>query len=522
MKKVLLLSLFLVIGCGKKVKFKNPQVAKVQVKLNGPLATGGGVSEQFQVSSDRKKVVYIADETTDTVDDLYVVNTSGTSRLNLTNLPIGRKVIKFQISPDSSKIVFLADINNAQRFDLYRINMDGSGLVRLNQGLPSISQLVEDNFKITNESNRVVYLTDEVTMGVRYAYIVNVDGTNRIQLTSGASIYKNYELARDNGRIVYRTFTSNPVVRSVRLDATLDVMINTAFNLALQPTSGIYDFKISPDSTRVAYRTNQDNNSIIELYSANIDGSGLRIKLNNPMVSGGSASAGYDFSPDGTRLVYIADQNVDEIYELFSVGVLSGAASSVKLNSTLVPSGDVLSFKITADSLRVVYLADKVVDSINELFSVAMNGTNEFKINSALSVGSNVVDYSLLNDRVVYSMNKNNVSYYDSYQNSFAGSSEYQLTEMNNGSGVGYFDALFTSEQIVKNNLNTRFLLAGSSTSTSKDLLLYGSTVTKANKDGQNVKLSTSTNYPSYLVYEAGIVFRAEEAGEVNLYIMPL
>lgn len=42
------------------------------------------------------------------------------------------------------------------------------------------------------------------------------------------------------------------------------------------------------------------------------------IKLNGPLVPGGKLSSSR-FSPDGSRVVYLADQDADEVDELFSV-----------------------------------------------------------------------------------------------------------------------------------------------------------------------------------------------------------
>jgi hypothetical protein len=74
--------------------------------------------------------------------------------------------------------------------------------------------------------------------------------------------------------------------------------------------------------------------------------------------------------------VYTADQDVDEVYELYSVPI-DASASPVKLNGPLVAGGDVLleststlRVQITPDGTRVLYVADQDTDEVLELYSV--------------------------------------------------------------------------------------------------------------------------------------------------------
>jgi hypothetical protein len=67
-------------------------------------------------------------------------------------------------------------------------------------------------------------------------------------------------------------------------------------------------------------------------------------------------------SPDSQRVVYLADQQTDGVYELFSVPILGGAVT--RLNDLLVAGGDVTSFKISDDSEWVVYVADQEIDGL--------------------------------------------------------------------------------------------------------------------------------------------------------------
>lgn len=92
----------------------------------------------------------------------------------------------------------------------------------------------------------------------------------------------------------------------------------------------VYSFAISPDGSRVVYRADQDTDFVDELYSIPIAG-GTSTKLNGTLPLNGDTTT-YLISPDSTRVVYLADQNTNNVVEIYSVPV--GGGTPVKLNAT--------------------------------------------------------------------------------------------------------------------------------------------------------------------------------------------
>src|SRR5262245_34155482 len=82
-------------------------------------------------------------------------------------------------------------------------------------------------------------------------------------------------------------------------------------------------------------------------------------RLSGAMPPGGDVRS-HAVSPDGKRVVYLADQDSDEVVELWSVPTAGGPP--VQLNGSLVSAGDVSKFRIVPDSATVVYLADQESD----------------------------------------------------------------------------------------------------------------------------------------------------------------
>lgn len=68
----------------------------------------------------------------------------------------------------------------------------------------------------------------------------------------------------------------------------------------------------------MVYIADQQTVGVFELYVRAIDGSGSTIKLSYPQVSGGNVDT-FILSPDSSRVIYRADQNTDGVNELYSV-----------------------------------------------------------------------------------------------------------------------------------------------------------------------------------------------------------
>ena len=82
------------------------------------------------------------------------------------------------------------------------------------------------------------------------------------------------------------------------------------------------------------------------------------LKLNAPLVAGGQV-LDFAISPDGQRVVYRADQETDELVELWSVPI--GGGTPVKINGALLAGEDVESFAISPDSSTVVYWTERLL-----------------------------------------------------------------------------------------------------------------------------------------------------------------
>ena len=241
------------------------------------------------------------------------------------------------------------------------------------------------------------------------------------------------------------------VVLAVRTAAAADT-INVKLNAPLPSGSGISAFAVTPDGTRVLFRTKSVQGRPADLFSVPIDGGqvhnltdiaeltgdvlsfqisaesrravftantgsitaphyelfsvpvgvGKPVKLNDSIA--GLGISVFAISPDGSRVVYVADRNTRDMPELYSVPI-DGSAAPSQLNGDLVSGGAVTEFRISPDSTRVIYRADQNLDEVFELFSVPIDGSSAaFRISGPMVAGGDVTTFAISPDgaRVVY------------------------------------------------------------------------------------------------------------------------
>ncbi len=308
-----------------------------------------------------------------------------------------------QLSPDGSRVVYAQKTGGA--FELFSVPTDGSGQpIQLNdvsypRGYPW------SPFLISPDGRRVVYWTDQETDQVVELFSVPIDGTTSPTKLSGTMVpggglepHVLLGISPDSRRVVYRADALVDGVTelfSVPIDGSASPL---RLNAPL-PAGGdvLNDFGIVPGGSRVIYRADQSGNDVFELFSVPIDAAAPPVRLNGPLVAGGDVSGSNSYSgsafqvtPDGGRVVYLADQYADEVFELFSAAV-NGSAAPRRVGGPSVPGGDVRDpFEITRDGKRVVYMADHDTDETVELYEAPVAGGKGRKLNARLVEGGDV------------------------------------------------------------------------------------------------------------------------------------
>jgi len=201
-----------------------------------------------------------------------------------------------------------------------------------------------------------------------------------------------------------------------------------AGNGILQLPSGEYVFGWAPDSSRVAYIADQNTVRVFELFTSTPDGleNDMVSNLPDPLTNPDRNVQIFEWEPTSTLIAYIADQNTNEVFELY-VSASDNNTSNVKVSGTTidgdgikelapVPSGE-YAFAWAPDSSRLAFLADQLIDGIDEfeLYTNLPDGTNNLRVSGPQGDSNEVKEFAWAPNslKIAYRANQNLINAID-------------------------------------------------------------------------------------------------------------
>jgi len=293
----------------------------------------------------------------------------------------------YEISPDGSTVVYIADRDEDDVFELYSVSIQGGANTKLNGTLVDGGDVDFNRFRvfrISSDSQRVVYIADQETDGTPEIYSVPINGGTVTKLNgtlAGNDGVRSFQVSPDGQTVVYiadELDNFDDELYSVPITGGPSTKIS-------QDNIGIGDvnltFHISPDGQWVVYVANADDSSTDELYSVPINGGTIN-KLNGTIVDGGDVEFNLVFiSEDSQRVVYGADQDTRFVIEAYSSPINGG--SNVKLNDAIDTDEDVERIFISPDNQWVVYVEGSFIDQDYEIYSVPIAGGTVNQLNGS-------------------------------------------------------------------------------------------------------------------------------------------
>lgn len=411
--------------------------------LNGPMPSAADVSDDMQPTPNGSHIVFRADRTYDEARELWSTPASGGNPTNLSGaFDSNTNVRDFKISSNGQYVVFSANYDNQFYYDLFVVSINGGTITELSL-LPAGDRQVE-SYLISPDGSRVIFRADRVTDNLIELFSVPITGGAPTRISSGtfqaSGDVQSFRYAGSSNRVVY--FADAVTEGRNELYSVLDTG-GTVSNVspAQAAFTAITDYYISPNGQRVVYRGDYDFDTFIELYSVSVTG-GTAVKLNTTIqLSSLAVSNDVKFSPDSSRVVFRGDVEENDVVELYASPITGGGM--VQLNANLPTNGDVGQFEIHNSSAYVVYMADQNANDLLELFSVPITGgVTPMRLSQTTfaAQGRDVNDFKLgsIGNWVIFRADEEYNFGYDHnlYSTTILGGTIYQVSPNFNGGDV--------------------------------------------------------------------------------------
>ena len=324
----------------------------------------------FEVDASGSFLVFLAEELVPDEFELFRLDTDGaTPPLPLNDLvnPRGSRRYGFQLSEDGSRVVYAVDGVTDELFELFSASTAGAGTpTKLSGTLAPGSDV--DAFAVVPGTDRVVFNVRDSAFKRQLFSASILGGADPVRLhpvpTPGGDVGQ-FRLG-SNGMVAFTAdlTTDNRVdLFVVPSDGSADPIRLDSNPLA---QGDVFQFEFSPDGQRVVYRADHVQDEVFDVFSATIDGRGP-IQLSGAHVPGGDVGI-FQITPDSQRVVFDADLARDEVFELYAAPIdrIKGAR---RISGPLSNDGDVLDFRrIAPDGQHAMYIADQDEDDVFELY----------------------------------------------------------------------------------------------------------------------------------------------------------
>lgn len=200
-----------------------------------------------------------------------------------------------------------------------------------------------------------------MSIGVSKIFVMDSDGSNKIQLTSNTNSNSRASWSPNGKKITFQSSRDgNSQIYIMNSDGTNQTRITNNVDSDEQP-------KWSPDGTKIAFLSNRDGN--YELYTMNIDGTNQTRITNNSGVDRFP-----NWSPDGTKIVFSGDSTGREQIYVYNL------SNSATTQITNLGSSDQTEPNWSPDGSKII-MASSQGSSALRLYKMDPDGSNQTLIN---------------------------------------------------------------------------------------------------------------------------------------------
>ncbi len=416
------------------------------VKISGEFINGGsiGSTNPLVISSDSQRVVYVADQDTNDKNELYSVPIDGSAEPVKLNLPLnyGEDVSRVVVSPNGQRVVYLVNDSEDDAFYMYSVPITGPAedSIRLASDVGA-GRRFKDN-RISLDNLRVVYIADTLLEGNYELYSVLITGGEPVcisgDMPDNTPGVLEFVLAPTFGvqKVIFRAYAAGnsniELLANVIDDSTPPAPIELSNISDDVDMLQVNDFAFTPDSQRVVYSADQETNQLVELFSNSING-GTPVKLSGTLAPNTGVDR-FTITPNSLGVLWLTElTDPSIIYHLYGNLVNGSVEEPILLDD--LPAGRTIngslshSFDVTPNSAVVVYIADLNTQGKDELYGTLTTGGPSVRLSSeTMQANGDVASFLIAgNAGVVYLADQETENISELYFKAFSGGQPVRL-----------------------------------------------------------------------------------------------
>jgi Tol biopolymer transport system component len=278
-------------------------------------------------------------------------------------------------SDADGKIAFVG--NQSGSFQLYTMNPDGSHIVRITNLAPTDLETWVPDF--SSDGKRLTFCygaTDASGNLVTEIYVINVDGTNLLQLTHDGLFDCASRWSPDSTHITFMkqsTRTARGVVTIMRADGSDQKSLTTDL-------WGVFRSGYTPDGRKILWET-QEAGFVSVLWIMNSDGTGQQRLTKAPL------KAGEPSAPSEDDVVFMSNQNTPPVIPNMIFKMKVDGSDLKQLTQPVGTSHDIFP-NFSPSHKKIVFASDRLSGEGNlDIFTMNADGTGITRVASGVTVG---------------------------------------------------------------------------------------------------------------------------------------
>ncbi len=319
------------------------------------------------------RIAFLANETTASVYEVALMQADTAARQNLSSLAASGSVLDFQWSPKADRVAFRKHVGNLDA--LYVMSTTTLVAAQVPPTLPSGRRVSSYAWAPSGDKIGLTANTRAAQSAIYDAYVAASDGSgSAVSLTAAGTASVDFiAWSPDSSRVAFRTNSSNLLkLFATRADGTV-------------PPTPVSDPAVSVTPTKPTWRA--DNAALgfsaatgagVKFLLGFVDGSAPRSILVDPL----NCSDQTVWAPDGTAIAFVAGVTATQSCDVFVAN--SDGTTPHSLSSHTTKQRSSTAFKWTRDGKRVLFLSDLDVAEgavkSQELFVGYAAGTGAIKL----------------------------------------------------------------------------------------------------------------------------------------------